>query len=230
MTAKTLGDYRHALENQRSVLFGVLADGFSPAWGIARLRISVTLMEEDLQYRPKDTVNIHELRAAQGEGINGPFIWQIEAAKRADAQLREKYEPTDAQRLQKRAEYNEFMLQRLKTLNVQAHTGGTCVVGYFMEERLLPLDPRDKNIEKSLVDEVKSLFCKAVLDWMKEHEFDPEFYKRSAVIGVATVMEEQRGFGVWYMSGATPEGDSWEFSIPTTLVWLQGDSTLPVFM
>jgi hypothetical protein len=29
--------------------------------------------------------------------------------------------------------------------------------------------------------------------------------------------------------GATPEGEPWEFKLPTTLVWLQPDSTLPVF-
>jgi hypothetical protein len=29
--------------------------------------------------------------------------------------------------------------------------------------------------------------------------------------------------------GATPEGEPWEFKLPTSLVWLQPDSTLPVF-
>lgn len=31
------------------------------------------------------------------------------------------------------------------------------------------------------------------------------------------------------LAGATPEGDPWEFTLPTTLVWLQPDGTLPVF-
>jgi len=31
------------------------------------------------------------------------------------------------------------------------------------------------------------------------------------------------------LAGATPEGDSWEFTLPTSLVWLQPDSTLPTF-
>jgi hypothetical protein len=31
------------------------------------------------------------------------------------------------------------------------------------------------------------------------------------------------------LAGATPEGEPWEFTIPTTLVWLQPDSTLPSF-
>jgi len=31
------------------------------------------------------------------------------------------------------------------------------------------------------------------------------------------------------LAGATPEGDPWEFTLPTTLVWLQPDSTLPTF-
>lgn len=31
------------------------------------------------------------------------------------------------------------------------------------------------------------------------------------------------------LAGAKPEGDPWEFTMPTTLVWLQGDSKLPVF-
>jgi hypothetical protein len=31
------------------------------------------------------------------------------------------------------------------------------------------------------------------------------------------------------LSGATPQGEPWEFTVPTTLVWLQNDSTLPVF-
>jgi hypothetical protein len=31
------------------------------------------------------------------------------------------------------------------------------------------------------------------------------------------------------LAGALPEGDPWEFTVPTTLVWLQADSTLPVF-
>jgi hypothetical protein len=32
------------------------------------------------------------------------------------------------------------------------------------------------------------------------------------------------------LAGATPEGDPWEFTLPTTLVWLQPDSTLPTFV
>jgi len=31
------------------------------------------------------------------------------------------------------------------------------------------------------------------------------------------------------LAGATPEGEPWEFTIPTTLVWLQQDATLPTF-
>lgn len=31
------------------------------------------------------------------------------------------------------------------------------------------------------------------------------------------------------LAGATPEGQPWEFTLPTTLVWLQPDDTLPVF-
>lgn len=31
------------------------------------------------------------------------------------------------------------------------------------------------------------------------------------------------------LQNATPEGDPWEVVLPTTLVWLQGDSTLPTF-
>lgn len=31
------------------------------------------------------------------------------------------------------------------------------------------------------------------------------------------------------LAGAVPEGDPWEFTIPTTLVWLQPDGTLPTF-
>jgi hypothetical protein len=31
------------------------------------------------------------------------------------------------------------------------------------------------------------------------------------------------------LAGATPEGDPWEYTVPTTLVWLQPDGTLPVF-
>lgn len=31
------------------------------------------------------------------------------------------------------------------------------------------------------------------------------------------------------LAGAVPEGDPWEFTVPTTLVWLQPDGTLPVF-
>ena len=31
------------------------------------------------------------------------------------------------------------------------------------------------------------------------------------------------------LDGARPEGDPWEFTLPTTLVWLQPDSTLPSF-
>ena len=31
------------------------------------------------------------------------------------------------------------------------------------------------------------------------------------------------------LAGATPEGDPWEFTLPTTLVWLQPDGTLPTF-
>ncbi|MDX2214937.1 MAG: hypothetical protein SFY66_16740 [Oculatellaceae cyanobacterium bins.114] len=31
------------------------------------------------------------------------------------------------------------------------------------------------------------------------------------------------------LSGATPEGESWEFTVPTTLVWLQKDDALPSF-
>jgi hypothetical protein len=31
------------------------------------------------------------------------------------------------------------------------------------------------------------------------------------------------------LAGATPEGDPWEYTLPTTLVWLQPDSTLPTF-
>src|SRR5437764_10410040 len=31
------------------------------------------------------------------------------------------------------------------------------------------------------------------------------------------------------LAGAVPEGDPWEYSVPTTLVWLQSDGTLPVF-
>ncbi|PXW85013.1 hypothetical protein C8R34_12247 [Nitrosomonas sp. Nm84] len=191
MQPRTLNDYRRTLDNQKSLLFRALADGVSSATEIARLRISLTLMEEDLQYRPKETVNIHELRASQESGVDGPFVWQVQAVKRADAQLR-KYEPTYAQVLQKEVEYREFVLQKLQILNVKAHTGGTCDVGYFMEERLLPLDPLDRKREKSLVDEVKGQFIRAVQDWMKEHRFDPEFYNRSAVFGVAAVLEERQ--------------------------------------
>lgn len=31
------------------------------------------------------------------------------------------------------------------------------------------------------------------------------------------------------LAGAVPEGDPWEFTVPTTLVWLQSDGTLPAF-
>jgi hypothetical protein len=31
------------------------------------------------------------------------------------------------------------------------------------------------------------------------------------------------------LAGATPEGDPWEYTLPTTLVWLQQDSSLPTF-
>ena len=31
------------------------------------------------------------------------------------------------------------------------------------------------------------------------------------------------------LAGATPDGDPWEFTLPTTLVWLQPDSALPTF-
>jgi hypothetical protein len=31
------------------------------------------------------------------------------------------------------------------------------------------------------------------------------------------------------LAGAVPEGDPWEYTVPTTLVWLQPDGTLPVF-
>lgn len=31
------------------------------------------------------------------------------------------------------------------------------------------------------------------------------------------------------LAGATPEGEPWEYTLPTTLVWLQPDSQLPVF-
>ncbi len=31
------------------------------------------------------------------------------------------------------------------------------------------------------------------------------------------------------LAGATPEGDPWEYTLPTTLVWLQPDGTLPTF-
>ena len=31
------------------------------------------------------------------------------------------------------------------------------------------------------------------------------------------------------LNGAKPEGDPWEFTLPTTLVWLQPDATLPTF-
>ncbi len=31
------------------------------------------------------------------------------------------------------------------------------------------------------------------------------------------------------LAGATPEGQPWEFTLPTTLVWLQPDATLPTF-
>jgi hypothetical protein len=31
------------------------------------------------------------------------------------------------------------------------------------------------------------------------------------------------------LAGAVPEGSPWEFTIPTQLVWLQSDPTLPVF-
>jgi len=191
MATRTLEDYRRALENQRSLLFRALADGVSSSVEITRLRISLTLMEEDLQHRAKETVSFHELRATQEPGVDGPFIWQTQAAKRADGQLRT-YEPTDAQRLQKINEYIEFMKFRLNTLNVKAHTGGTCSVGYFMEERFLPPDPNDKNREKALVEVVKGDFKRAVEDYMKEHRYDPEFYKEAAVVGVARVMEERQ--------------------------------------
>jgi hypothetical protein len=31
------------------------------------------------------------------------------------------------------------------------------------------------------------------------------------------------------LAGATPEGEPWEFALPTTLVWLQPDDKLPTF-
>ena len=31
------------------------------------------------------------------------------------------------------------------------------------------------------------------------------------------------------LAGATPEGEPWEYTLPTTLVWLQPESTLPKF-
>jgi len=31
------------------------------------------------------------------------------------------------------------------------------------------------------------------------------------------------------LAGAVPEGDPWEFTLPTSLVWLQPDGTLPTF-
>jgi hypothetical protein len=31
------------------------------------------------------------------------------------------------------------------------------------------------------------------------------------------------------LAGATPEGDPWEFTVPTTLVWLQKGPELPTY-
>ncbi len=191
MAPRTLYDYRHTLDNQRSRLFQALADGVSSAPEIALLRLALTLMEEDLQYRPKETVSIHELRATREPTGDGPLLWQIQAAQRANTQFRA-FEPTDAQLLQKQMEYQEFIEKRLQTLNVKAHTGGTCDIGYFMEERLLPSDPQEKRREQSLVAAVKDQFVRAVQDWMQKHRYDPDFYAKPAVFGVVAVLEERQ--------------------------------------
>lgn len=191
MATRTLDDYRRTLDDQRSRLFRALADGVTSGDAIALLRLTLALMDEDLQHRPNETVSIHELRATREPGVDGPFLWQTQAAKRADAQLRA-YEPTDAQRIQKETEYREFVVQRLQTLNVKAHTGGTCDIGYFMEERLLPSDQQEKGREQSLVDAVKGQFIRAVQDWMRQHRNDPDFYTKPAVFGVAAVLEERQ--------------------------------------
>ena len=95
-------------------------------------------MEEDLRQRATDTVNYYEFSAGQQRGAKGPFLWQKASAKRVLDQL---FLPTEAQRLQKPAEYQDLMVHKLKELNVKTHTGGTCDVQYFIEDYLVRIRP-----------------------------------------------------------------------------------------
>ncbi|MDX2214936.1 MAG: pre-toxin TG domain-containing protein [Oculatellaceae cyanobacterium bins.114] len=104
----------------------------------------------------------------------------------------------------------EAVTKRLETLNVRAHTSGKCDAVYFVEERYLLKE------EITLVQSVKNEFIKAVQAYMAEHRYDPEFYKNSAIVGLATVLEERQDI-VYALRLASSQGAKvTQFDVPDT--------------
>ncbi|NGM84206.1 hypothetical protein G5B47_17475 [Paenibacillus sp. 7124] len=176
--ANSIDDYRLALDEMRGKLHDVLAGGTAHAPEIAGYRFAVDLMEEDLRLRPADIVNKFEFRSRQEPGTRGPLLWQRDAIERSKKMMTP-YEPSEAEYLRKNTEYFEAIKTKLGLLNVKTHTTGACDKQYFMEE-----NPEVEKVKKELIEAIRT--------WMNAHKYEPNFYKMSAVEGIAAVLQERQ--------------------------------------
>jgi len=173
----TLAEYQAAVESQYDTLISALGGGSANAYMIAASRIAYERMDAELKKSPNEVIAKWDFRAAQ-QKQRGDFLWQSDWQKRAGKELRP-FEPTEADILNKDKEYMTAFSQRIKDLNVKMHSTGHCDVNYFIEENLF-------------VNEVKGAFQKAVIEWMETQRFEPTYYQRPAIVGLATVLEQRQ--------------------------------------
>lgn len=175
----TLAEYQAAVEDQYDRLLGALEGGIASAFVIAVSRIAHERMDAELKKSPTGVIAKWEFKAAQQRTPSaGPTLWQMDWQQLADKELHP-FTPTEADILNKNNEYMTAFSQRIKDLNIKTHSTGHCDINYFIEDN-------------PLVNEVKAEFRRALQEWMARQRFNPKYYQQSAIVGMATVLEERQ--------------------------------------
>lgn len=175
----TLAQYQKEVEDQYDRLLGALQGGTANALELAVSRLAHERMDAELKKSPNEVIARWDFKAGQEKTpSSGPTLWLFDWRKRAEQELHP-FTPTEADILAKENEYRTAFIKRIKDLNIKTHTGGHCDVSYFIEDN-------------PYVNQVKDAFRKALTDWMQTQCYDPTFYQRSAIVGMATVLEQRQ--------------------------------------
>lgn len=173
----TLAEYQAEVSAQDEALIASLSGGTASAYAIAVERIAHAGMEAELQKQPQEVINRWNFKGRR-EAMPGPMLWRFDWRKRADTELHP-FIPTEVAILRKSAEYGDAWSKELDKLNVKTHTTGHCDINYFVEDN-------------SLVRNVRDAFQQAVGDWMETQRYERTFYQQSAIVGLATVLEQRQ--------------------------------------